>query len=311
MGETTSFTYDELGRVIGAAIDGVSATVAYDPLGRVTGETNSLGRFGYGYVNATNRVQSVTYPNGSSSLFTYFDNTGDQRLREIKHLGPGKALISQFDHIYSTTGEMTSWTRLIPESGPLASGYQFGYDKSGRLTSANLTSSNGAALGAYAYGYDGAGNMLTADLNGAVSSWGFGNTNQVQGFAYDANGNLTADGNRTYEWDGANRLTAIAAENHRSEFAYDGAGRRVRITEKDSGMVTSDRYYVWCGAEPCQERTISGGQTVVTKRFFWQGETEVANGADTSYYYTRDHLGSVRQLLDGNASLITSYDYDP
>lgn len=311
LGETTVFTYDELNRVIGAAIDGVSATVTYDPLGRITSKTNALGRFGYTYVNATGRPQSIAYPNGSSTQFTYFDNTADRRLKEIVNLGPGNAVVSQFDHTYSAAGEMTSWTRLIPEAGPLQSGYQFNYDKASRLTAANLTASDGTALGAYGYGYDGAGNLSAWDLNGAVTSLGFNNTNQAQGFLYDANGNLTADSSRGYEWDAANRLTAVTVGNHRSEFGYDGVGRRVRITEKDDGAVTSDRYYVWCGAAPCEERTLGGGGTAVAKRFFALGETETAGGADTPYYYTLDHLGSVRQLTDGSGAVVASYDYDP
>ena len=43
-------------------------------------------------------------------------------------------------------------------------------------------------------------------------------------FVYDANGNLTADGTRTFEWDARNQLVAVTVGTHRSEFAYDGEG---------------------------------------------------------------------------------------
>ncbi len=76
---------------------------------------------------------------------------------------------------------------------------------------------------------------------------------QGQPFQYDANGNLLADGSRTYEWDAENRLTAINIGSHRSEFAYDGLGRRALVTEKDSGTVTSSVHDVWVGDQLAEE----------------------------------------------------------
>ena len=46
---------------------------------------------------------------------------------------------------------------------------------------------------------------------------------------------MTYDGNNeTFEWDAANRLSAINYQDsgNRTEFAHDGLGRRMRITEK-------------------------------------------------------------------------------
>ncbi len=68
---------------------------------------------------------------------------------------------------------------------------------------------------------------------------------QGQAFQYDANGNLLSDGTRTYEWDAENRLTAINIGAQRSQFAYDGLGRRVLITELNNGAVASSRHYIW------------------------------------------------------------------
>ncbi len=73
----------------------------------------------------------------------------------------------------------------------------------------------------------------TSDNSGAYT---INTVNQIPntGYAYDANGNLTANIGRTYEWDAANRLTAInyPATGTRTEFTYDGLSRRVRIVEK-------------------------------------------------------------------------------
>jgi RHS repeat-associated protein len=121
---------------------------------------------------------------------------------------------------------------------------------------------------------------------------------------YDANGSLTSDGTRTFEWDPLNRLTAVTSGAHRSELSYNGLSQRVKIVEKDNGTVTSTKNLVWVGAEICEERDAS---YAVTKRYYLQG---VQIGT-TNYYYTRDHLGSVRELTDSSGAVQTRYDYDP
>jgi RHS repeat-associated protein len=136
---------------------------------------------------------------------------------------------------------------------------------------------------------------------------------QDRAFTYDLNGNMLSDGDKTYEWDGENRLLAvnILATGHRSEFAYDGLGRRVAITERDpdgngNATVTSDRKYLWDGVEIAEERNTTGA--VVQKQFFSQG---FVDNDGTSLFYTRDHLGSVRELTDNAQVVRARYDYDP
>jgi RHS repeat-associated protein len=124
------------------------------------------------------------------------------------------------------------------------------------------------------------------------------------GAPIDANGNLTADGARTFEWDAVNRLVAVNVGTHRSEFTYDGFSRRVGIVEKDGGTTTSDTRLVWCGLALCEARD-SGG--TVLKRYFDEGVLD----AGTAFFYTRDHLGSVRELTDSTGTVRARYDYDP
>ncbi len=65
---------------------------------------------------------------------------------------------------------------------------------------------------------------------------------------FDLNGNetsvITATSTNTYEWDAADRLLAINIGPNRSEFSYDGAGRRVRITEKTNAVVQTDKSFL-------------------------------------------------------------------
>lgn len=131
-------------------------------------------------------------------------------------------------------------------------------------------------------------------------------------FAYDANGNLTnvvtATTTNNYAWDAENQLVKITLLTNNtqltSEFTYDGFGRRVQIVEKADGTVTSTKVFVWVGKQLCEERDQYNN---VTKRFIAEGEQ--INGA--KYFYTKDHLGSIREMTGPQGMIRARYDYDP
>jgi RHS repeat-associated protein len=133
-------------------------------------------------------------------------------------------------------------------------------------------------------------------------------------YTYDFNGNLLTDGTRSYGWDAKNELVSIVynsgsnAGNH-TEFTYNGAGERVKIVERTgtsagSGTITSTKQY------SCSEEF--DGTGTVTKRYFSQGEQRIVSGVTTNYFYTRDHLGSVREMISSDGATIDArYSYDP
>jgi YD repeat-containing protein len=73
------------------------------------------------------------------------------------------------------------------------------------------------------------------------------------GAPIDANGNLTSDGTRTFEWDARNQLVAVTVGTHRSEFVYDGLQRRVRQVEQENGVTTADTRVLWCETAICED----------------------------------------------------------
>jgi RHS repeat-associated protein len=379
--DTISYTYDELGRSLSRSINSVSASQTYDPLGRVDTVTNALGSFGYSYLNQTNRLAGVTYPNGQTSTYSYYGNSADRRLQQIHHQTAGLGTISKFDYAYDIVGNITTWTQQRDGgSSAVVRAYDFGYDSADQLTAATYrtTDATPAILKSYVYTYDSGGNRKAEQIDDEVRQANYNTVNHLtsqgpggsllfagtlseqsavtiagrpatvaadntfsgkavvpsgtsavdivakdysgnqrtstysvtqsasaRSFSYDANGNTTDDGTRIYEWDAENRLLAIEQGTHRSEFTYDGQNRRVRIVEKENGSTASDAFYLWCGLEICEERDSTGSST--TKRFFPQGEEQV----DTAYFYTRDHLGSIRELIDSGGNLESRYDYDP
>ena len=125
---------------------------------------------------------------------------------------------------------------------------------------------------------------------------------------FDLNGNetsvVTAISTNSYQWDAANRLVSINGPSNQSLFTYDGLGKRVQIIEITNGVAYTTNKYLWTGLRLSEQRTTIG---IVAKRFFGQGEQI----SGTNYYFTRDHLGSIREMVDGSGTIQGRYSYDP
>ena len=295
-----TYQYDQLGRMVNRVINGVATATCYDILDRLSAMTNALGSFQYSYVDAMPRLASESYPNGQTNLYTYYNTLGDERLQQILHLYPNGALLSSFGYAYNPVGQITYWTSQL-DTTP-ARFLAASYDAADQLTNAVLTDGV-TTFSSYAYAYDPAGNRLQSQINGITELYSYNALNQLTATV------PSQTNSATYEWDAEKRLTAINQGTNRSEFSYDGLGRRLRIVEKTNGLVQSDNYYLWCGAVICEMRDASGA--TVLRRLFAQGESLVATTNTANYYYTRDHLRSVREVLDTNGLLVTRYNYDP
>jgi RHS repeat-associated protein len=309
--------YDELGRVISRDINGTPASMTHDSLGRAGTSSNALGSFSRTYDGVTPRLVALNYPNGQTASYTYSDNLNDHRLQTIKNLSGTSANLSRHDYTYDATGQIQTWIKTL---GATETDLSFGYDNADQLTSVSRPGVQ------YNYGYDLAGNRLSNTFTASHNhhggdSYTANNLNQLDTVSrnsgigptwidipitYDANGNMTDDGgNHTFEWDAANRLVAINySGGDRTEFAYDGLSRRVQILESGGSTKT----FVWSGNTIAEERDETGA--VVTKRFFAEGEQRVGGDDAGNYYYSRDHLGSVREVTNASGVLKAQYDYD-
>ncbi len=147
---------------------------------------------------------------------------------------------------------------------------------------------------------DGSNNTKTN--NYLVSATGTPST----ALTYDANGNMTSDGTNAYSWDAENRLIKVSypGTGNNSQFAYDGFGHPVKIVETSSGSVTSTKQFVWSRSEMCEARTAGG---TLLNQYFPRGQTI----SGSNYFYTRDQLGSVRELTDSSANIHAQYNFDP
>jgi RHS repeat-associated protein len=293
-----------------------------------------ISKFDYGY-NAPGRIGDWTQQRGTQPATTSklgYDNV--DQLRDVTSRDVGtQAVLKRYVYGYDSGGNRTSeqvdnqvTTELPNDLNQLVRRSGGGKLKvSGALTEPATVMVNGAQARVDANNqFEGSaavtnGNnqfeVVATDGNGNVTTQRYQvNVPAVPASTqeYDPNGNLTrkAEGTAatTYDWDAANRLTAINTGTGRSEFEYDGLSRRVHMVERESGAVISEKRFVWSGNELCEERDATGG--TVTRRYFGSGEQRIGGSDAGIYFYTRDHLGSIREVTDSSGTIRARYDYD-
>lgn len=292
----TKYSYDALNRVVGVAVNGVTRSVSFDAIGRVTANGNPLDTFSYTYSDATRRITGVASAQGPASAMSYYGPKGDELLQQITATTHTGAAINQFGYVYNANDNPTSFSVSAPTSQTTS----YAYDKDNRVV---------AALGSASasYGYDNASNILSMTLGGMQESLSYTSTNAIASGAYDASGSPLSLGGNIYTWDGANRITNFAnASGASSTFTYDGVGHLVRVVDQMNGITTADHSYVWCGSKRCLAHDNTQNGSPISTQYFGQGV--IAGGV--SYYYVRDRLGSVRELITSGGAVAVQYDYD-
>lgn len=296
--DAIAFSYDELGRRVSTAVNGVASSVTYDAAGRIVAEANALGTFTSSYDGNSFRQTSQVYPNGQIVELSYAGDLQDHHLQRITHKVGGNP-ISEF--IYGrdvATGRIVSWSQQVGAQTP--SIYSLAYDQVDQLTAASI-SAGGEVVNTFSYDYDPAGNRLVEKINATAREFSYNALNEL--VSIDG----AADPDAAYQWDVENRLISVASGSRNTEFTYDGVGHRVGVRVMANGAEVSNRRFVWCDNEICEERAVAGG---VVKRFFHQGmkvETGLTAG---KYFYARDHLGSVRELVDEAGNVRSRFNYD-
>ncbi len=134
-------------------------------------------------------------------------------------------------------------------------------------------------------------------------------------FTYDPDGNLTSDGIRSYEWDILSRLTKITwATNKTTAFKYNALDQRCDRTDTD-GTAVSKHYHLFDGSQMLDHRSGTTASTAtIDRRYLSQGEQRKNGTSWENYFYCRDHLGSIREVLKSTGTtntLAARYDYDP
>ena len=216
-------------------------------------------------------------------------------------------IMEVFENVWNwdTSNWSEGETQASSQSTPSASStetYNFNYDNLSQLIGVSLNNTPVAS-----YQFDLAGNLVSLTTNGTTNNFTYNSLNQPSPSTeiFDAKGQTTSQDGRTIEWDEQGRVTAIVQGTQRSEFEYDGMSHRTAIQELENGVVVSRKLYWWLGGNIVCERDGLQPGFPITKRYFGQG-VEV-NGE--KLYYTLDHLGSVRELLNEAGEVVANYRY--
>jgi RHS repeat-associated protein len=207
----------------------------------------------------------------------------------------------------------------------------YAYDPSGNIKSI------GTGAGGDAYGYDSVARIIYATLKG-----------EMQPYSYDPYGNLLKLGagdlcadertNRLcgpHEYDPAGNLTA---DKKGRRFHYDAIGMVVAVDVAMTDTALSDMRAIYTADDErivifqgptdryrlrdfdkrvLREWKDTGGPLEWVRDYIYAGNTLVAGEVHVDpalnpfRHYHLDHLGSIRLVTDGSASLISAHDYLP
>lgn len=251
---------------------------------------------------------------GSTALDTYayrYDAAGNRLGQQIGVTGTNSVTSSAYNDLNQVTSVSGSAGLQLAISGSLSEPGTVAMESTVVSTDSNndfnivapvVAGSNSIPITATSSGTAAAETTGTLQFNVAGGT-------AIPSLTYDANGNLTNDGTRTYTWDMANRLVKIGyialGGSASSTITYDGLGLGIRIVETGSnGIATGTNNLIWDGMTIREDRNSANA---VTKLYFDNG----AQISGTDYYYTRDHLGSVREITGTNGVVLDRYAYDP
>lgn len=265
------------------------------------------GAFQWTYNTNNGLVASVT--NGVVGEYLGFD--GLDRATNIVWKNAAGTTLRSFAHQFDQAGMITNVAR---ENGGWTA---YTYDSLDRLTSEKQYASTGLTYSA-SWTYDLAGNRTMAVTNGVTNLYSYTTGNRMTNFGsgtlvqYDLAGNTTnlqysASRKLGLTWDGKYQLTEARTNGVLVEkYDYDPLGRRVRII---AGTVTNR--LVYDGPHVVAEYS----NNVLARSYAYAvGIDDVRSlttygAATNTYFYLKDHLGSVHALVNTNGAVVEQYRY--
>jgi RHS repeat-associated protein len=230
---------------------------SYDLLGNITSQTAGYGSATYSY-NTAGRPITVTSsysdPNNPATVFSgahynafgglTSDTLGNNETETYSYVPHLTRLQSYTSKLNTTTNYNFNITSFAPNGDILAAtdtangNWTYTYDPFNRLVGSNKNS--GQAV--YSYVYDRFGNRWQQNGPQAFLATFTGNNpgnpqnnNRMDGYSYDAAGNLLNDGTHSYTYDAENRLLKVD-NGSTATYTYDADGNRVqKVSTTGSG----------------------------------------------------------------------------
>jgi len=132
-------------------------------------------------------------------------------------------------------------------------------------------------------------------------------------YLYDANGNMTSDGTKCYEYNDANQLKKVKKCSDSkiiAEYIYDHTGKRIIKKEYKNGVLERTVYSI--GDEYETVVLASNGAKLNTTYYKVNDEVVAKKNPDGAVnYYHNDHLGSNSVLTDQSGAVVEKTTYQP
>lgn len=290
---TTSYRYDERGRLVEMAAPQGTLSWTYDAAGRVTARATPEGTTRYAY-DGDGRLTQLTAPDGGITTYS-FDAAG-RIARSEQQLGGGVLLVTERRYDARDRQSAVAHSRIVGASASLVSGQLVSRGTGGAVTRIDT--------------FD-----TAAAFNAATGAF-TGNPVRVQTFGYDANARLVSES----EYTGAELVAwlanSAAPATQATTYAYDKVGNRTTKTVvTGAGTETTAYAYDVNDRLTSETLTTSTGSTVLTG-YSWDGNGNLASrsssGAFTGYTFDAENrLIEVRQGASaGSAVPVATFAYD-
>jgi RHS repeat-associated protein len=281
------YQYDIRGLQLWARFDsdnGPGTTSTYDRYGRVIATTDNTGgaarELSYTYDAGSNRT-SIRHA-WDNAIFSYDYSAGGQfnRIRD-----PGN--LTLVDYNYNARGELSQAVKYLS-----APDQNWTYDPLGRMASITIDSPTNAFDVTWSFTRNPASQIRSETQTNDSYRWnaftpvtrtyatnGLNQYTSVsgQGYCYDPNGNLTADGEYVYLYDVENRLVEMRAQGtgngnclalsyagqFKAQLRYDPLGRLYETTNYVNGVSQGARRFVHDGDALIAE--LNGSGTVLAR----------------------------------------------
>ena len=318
--KNTLYTYDQRGRLLTetTTLDGTAqgtASYAYDDLGKLITRTGGNGMVEHTTYNLQGWTTGMSVCTGQTNIYS----------QQLRYYNPQKGTPPLY------TGNISEWS--VTQGGNPQSTFGFSYDNLNRLTGTNryvdagttdvttyteknLTYDNNGnilTLGRYGadagtpednftYTYNGNKLMNLAGRNGGTALSG-------ANYTYDGNGNMTHDGRMnldvTYDLFG---MPQSVQQNGTLKCAYTYLADGTKVMVQDNANSSSSNGYLYLGSMVFRK---TGTSYAFESTDFGGGRIINVNCTLSPYYYTTDHLGSVRVIADASGNVTERNDYYP
>lgn len=302
------------------------ASFSYQANGRPLGQQLSLGERG-----AARLGFSFNAPLWISAIHATDDDGATLFGESLAYAGQGVGDAGYYDGSVAAAGYRFA-AGTLPDNQ-----FAYAYNELGQLTQAESTLDAGLDLGVPApVRYDPNGNFISATLGATVRDYEYAaGTQQVArvrnaadqallaSYSYDANGNALTSESAASPFAGAHRLafaydagTAMTSSitdkvaDARLDFTYDSYDRRLVKTVTLGDAACMRKVYVrGMNALPLLELSADAAGTSATHYIYGPGGLVAMLRDGACYGIIKDHLGSVRAVLDADARVVASYDY--